>query len=815
MKRIVCVLIYFSLVTASAQVIKVLDQASKFPVSNVAIFNEDQSKRVVTDKAGRADISEFEAMEIVSFTHVSYVEFEILKKNIIGNTVYLRSTSNQLQEVFLSAARSKEKRERIAEQIDVFSRSEIQKLAPQTTADLLAEMPGVIVQKSQFGGGSPILRGMEANRVLLVVDGVRLNNAIYRHGHLQNSITVAPGMLNRVEVVFGPSSVMYGSDALGGVIHYYTKQPGISDTFNTDVSYMARYNSSNNEITANAGITLSSKKWASYTAVSHSNFGDLKMGKTRNHGFKNWGKVFEYSNNTDDYFEAFPVDNPNPNLQKNTGYNQTDAIQKFYIPLSKKAQLTANLQYSTSSDIPRFDRLIDKKNGNLRFARWYYGPQQRFLAAAQLQLQPAVKWMEKGNITLAFQDVNESRINQKFGSLKKTSRKENVKVYSINADFSVPLTRDKERILAYGVEFAHNDITSTSKGEVLAVNGNRITGVSNYFKVQSRYPDGGGTYSTWAGYINYRQNISSKATLNSGLRYTYTRLTAKWIDTTFFTLPDNDITTGNGALTTTLGYVYKPNKNWQLNGVLSSAFRSPNLDDLGKVREKSGKVTVPNINLKPEYAYNVEMSILKFFNKKKMYFGGTVYYTLLNNYIIREPFSLDGQNTMLYEGEMAKIMANVNKKRAYVWGTTLHLKGELMEHIIARGSLTYTKGKTYDTNKALSSIPPVFGTLSLNYNKSRFDGTLEYRFNSRKKPETYNTEEGTDRYEDTPYIAKTNSFYGTPAWATLNVNTAFRLTKNLKVQAALNNIFNIHYKTYASGISAPGRHISISVTGEF
>ena len=123
----------------------------------------------------------------------------------------------------LSVSRNTEKRARIAEHIEVITQHTIALQSPQTTADLLALTPGVKVQKSQFGGGSPVLRGMESNRVLLVVDGVRMNNAIYRKGHIQNSITVSPNLLARTEVLFGPSSIIYGSDALGGVIHYYTK----------------------------------------------------------------------------------------------------------------------------------------------------------------------------------------------------------------------------------------------------------------------------------------------------------------------------------------------------------------------------------------------------------------------------------------------------------------------------------------------------------------------------------------------------------------------------------------------------------------
>ena len=90
---------------------------------------------------------------------------------------------------------------------------------------MLAQTGEVFVQKSQMGGGSPVIRGFEANKVLIVVDGVRLNNAIYRSGHLQNVITLEPSELESAEIVFGPGSVIYGSDALGGVMDFHTREP--------------------------------------------------------------------------------------------------------------------------------------------------------------------------------------------------------------------------------------------------------------------------------------------------------------------------------------------------------------------------------------------------------------------------------------------------------------------------------------------------------------------------------------------------------------------------------------------------------------
>ena len=144
------------------------------------------------------------------------------------------------------------------------------------------------------------------------------------------------------------------------------------------------------------------------------------MGKNRSHGFDDWGLVTEFSQNTDDFFSATPTVNDNPNLQRNTGFTQTDLLQKFYIPLSTTTDLKINLQYSTSSDVPRFDRLDERSGGELRWAEWYYGPQDRLLVSPQLHFKPGKSWLNEGTFTLAYQNIEESRIQRRFGSLDRT-----------------------------------------------------------------------------------------------------------------------------------------------------------------------------------------------------------------------------------------------------------------------------------------------------------------------------------------------------------------------------------------------------------
>ena len=811
---------------STAQEIKVLDKETGKPIYNVSVYTEDPYFNSSTNEEGVLDISAVKIKDILIFSHISYAIKSIQKKLIENNgyVIYLSKQSEQLDEVVLSVFKRDAKTNRVAERVAVINAKEIIKLSPQTSADLLAAIPGIKVQKSQMGGGSPVIRGMESNRVMLVIDGVRMNNAIYRKGHLQNAITVSPNQLDKTEVVFGPSSVIYGSDALGGVIHYYTKTPKISKKTKVNSSFFNRYSSINNEITNNASVEIGTKNWASFTSISYSDFGDLKMGKKRLHGFEDWGKVFEYSENSNDYYSATATLNPDENIQQNTGYNQTDLLQKFFIPLSTKTDLKLNFQFSTSSDIPRFDRLDEKSEGTLKFAEWYYGPQQRLLISPQLDVRLGKSWLDKGTFTVAYQNIKESRIQRKLMSLERSYRNENVDVFSFNGDFIVPVSKKENTALTYGFEFLYNEVSSNAVGKTLNVSGNEILGFSDNFSVQSRYPDGGSSYLSCAAYLGYRQDLSTKSTLNSGIRITKTNLKASWIDQTHIQLPETDIRLDNSAVTATIGYVYKPSKNWQFNTVLASGFRSPNIDDIGRVREKSGYVTVPNIYLKPEFAYSAEAGIQKYFNDKKFRIGFNTYYTLLENYIIRDDFSLNGDflaaGHVYYDGELENIVANQNRGNAFIFGYTANYQGKLSKQLTTNGFITYTKGRTYDSKEPLSSIPPLFGQFDVNYTDNKIQIGTSFRFNSKKDIADFNFTEGIDNHDLTPIIDENalediDKYYGSPSWFAFGINSSYTFNENWKLQGRISNLFDQHYREFASGISAPGRNFSFSLITVF
>jgi hemoglobin/transferrin/lactoferrin receptor protein len=271
-----------------------------------------------------------------------------------------------------------------------------------------------------------------------------------------------------------------------------------------------------------------------------------------------------------------------------------------------------------------------------------------------------------------------------------------------------------------------------------------------------------------------------------------------------------------------VGYVYKPNKNWQINSVVSSGFRSPNIDDIGRVREKAGNVTVPNIHVTPEFAYSAEIGVQKYFNDKKFRFGANIYYTLLDNYIQRDfVYNSDGSIEQVeFDNEFGNAVSNQNKDQAYITGFTANYLGKISNAWRTSGFVTYTKGRTYDTNEPMSSIPPLFGQFEVNYIEDRFELGAAIRFNAKKDIEDFNISEGIDNHDLTPILNATATdeiaiYFGTPSWVTLGLNGRYIVSNHFSVQARLDNLLDQHYIEFASGVASPGRNLAISFMAYF
>jgi hemoglobin/transferrin/lactoferrin receptor protein len=340
--------------------------------------------------------------------------------------------------------------------------------------------------------------------------------------------------------------------------------------------------------------------------------------------------------------------------------------------------------------------------------------------------------------------------------------------------------------LHYGAEFNHNLVNSLAWYENI-VSGERLP-------AQTRYPEGGSRTWNASAYASYKWIIHNKLVLSLGSRYNWGSLSSSFSNPL---LPYKEILINNGALTASAGVVYTPSDNWQLNAILSSGFRNPNVDDYGKVRAKDDYVTVPNPDLSPEYTYNAELGISRFVEGyMKIQLVG--YYTYLNDAIVRTAYQLNGQDSIEYDGDLYRVTTNYNAGQAHIYGVSMSITANLNKNFSLKGTLNYTKGQNLSDDVPLGHIPPIFGRTSFIYRKSNFFFDTYFVYQGWKT-----TGDFSPYGEDNESEAMR---YGFPAWWTANIKAGFQAGSHLNFILAIENLFDQFYKPYASGVSGPGRN---------
>lgn len=704
------------------------------------------------------------------------------------------STSVQLDETVISVQRTAQSKKAVAQTVHVINRSFMERANAPTTADLLQQTGQVFVQRSQQGGGSPVLRGFEASRVLLVVDGVRMNNAIFRTGHLQNVITMDNNALERAEVLFGPASTLYGSDALGGAVCFYTKRPQFStskNSVNIDLNGMLRYATVNQEKTAHLDFGVGGYRWASFTSFTRSDFGDLRMGKNpvgkEAFGLRNY--YVDRINGRDSL-----IKNDDPYVQRYSGYTQYDLLEKVAFRQNSRVMHTLNIQYSNSSNIPRYDRLTDPDGAGLRSAEWYYGPQKRLMGAYHLDMSD-LGWFNRGMRTIiSVQDIEESRQNRRFGRTTLRSQVEQVKVFGFTSFVERATARGSLRT---GVDAQYNDVTSTATETNIETNAET--------PYSTRYPDGGSTMSDVAAFVSLSQQ-HGKWIFNEGVRGGFSSMKGAFINKDFFPFPFSEVEQQTPTAAANLGAVWLPRTAWRIGVNFSSGFRMPNVDDTGKVFDSQpGSLIVPNPDIKPEQSYNSELNWRRQADRRIVW-EGAVWHTALRNAIVTAPFQLNGRDSVLYDGIMSRVLANQNQRKANIYGVSTGLNGMITSYLDAQASITYTRGRIVQDNgdkTPLDHIPPVFGRVGLRAHHKRMDAEVFCIFNGAKPlSEYYLNGEDNEQYAPAD---------GMPAWQTYNVRISWKVLKVLRIQAGIDNLFDAQYRNFASGINAPGRSFFIAL----
>lgn len=482
---------------------------------------------------------------------------------------------------------------------------------PRSTPESLNIIPGVFIQKTNHGGGSAFIRGLTGNQTLILIDGIRMNNSTFRYGPNQYLNTIDPFSIQRIEVLKGSGSVQYGSDALGGVIQVFTKDPLFSKERKFDGSLNARYGTGNMERSGSAEFVFSSPKIVFSGIAGFKDFGDLIGGDTTGR-------------------------------QSPSGYTESDASLKVKWKLSETAELTFANQFVQQNDVDVFHKLkLEEYEIN------EMGIQGRNLSYLKFEMKRFSPLIDKINIIASLNNTLEERNSRRIASL--TSIHERDKVRTANLSVELFSNFSNRWTANSGVEFYHDRIKS-SRRVIDGLNGSMTI-------IRGLYPDNA-SYLNTSIYSVHHLN-AGRFNIEAGARY-------NWLNASFTDMDLGQINLSPNAFVWNAGVNYS-HKRHHLYGLLSSSYRAPNIDDMGTLGIVDFRYELPSYTLKPEKSYNSEMGYKHASASWKLV--AALYYNKLNNLITRVNTGEEIDGYKIYRKENSEEAIIKGFEGSFEWNT--------------------------------------------------------------------------------------------------------------------------------------------------
>ena len=786
-------------VPAQGHWLKVKSKNSNQPIEGVSVTVNDVFV-ATTGPLGRVFIEEMGSEDVVSFFHTSYAPRHYDYRQLVRSnfTVGLYESVLNIQEVVIKANRIEAEFKYNPQEVRTLSSKRMSTQFIGNSADALALDPNVFIQKSQSGGGSPMIRGMSTSRVLILIDGMRLNNAIFRSGNVHNVINLDPLTISDMEISLGPGSVLHGSDALGGTMHINTYDAHYGDSSEVLQSLVYDFSSNNMQLVRRPNFRLNygGSNWAGMTSITYSQYRDVQMGSQ---------KLPWTSDTTLSTYQAMceavtfgtldTMRKPlNPIIQTRTAYEQRNITQKLKYRLTDLSEIKLGIYLSQVGEMNRFDRFIETYNNAPKYAHWNYAPQLWSMASLAYENRARNRFYDRARLSGALQGYQEGRDTRRFRS--NIGRFQQEQVFSAQSNFDANKKINQRLLLSYGGDINYNRVQSEAH-HYWATNKDSI------WSAQTRYADGSKWMST-ALFASGIYSLKPELSLSAGLRANHIYLSTP--QTPGFTV--EDMQWNFVAPSASLGASYsKENFKYFLN--LSTGFRAPNVDDASKVFDSQpGAVIVPNVNLREERLYSAEVGLKRLLSDF-LVLDASFYYSYLNNAMVRAPFSINGQDSLIYDGELSQIMALQNQDYATIWGYQFGVRTEFSSTVFWTLHWAHPFGRD-SNNEPMRHVSPFNATSQLSYRKNRLTATLTARYNGavdyedlslseRSKPHIYAVDQDGNPYS--------------PRWYTLGIMTNYELNKNILLRLGVDNLMDIRYRPYSSGIVAPGRALFIGLRG--
>jgi len=659
------VLAFTSLIKAQSISGKVFDAKNDTPLSGVNVSVKNTIFGAVTDAEGRFAITGLNAGNY--HLTLSRVDFLTLEKEVTAPEkelmLYLQPMMISLNnEVVITANRLSGGDYHTPQAISVLKAKEIAESLPRTLPEALSGSTGTFVQKTNHGGGSPVIRGLVGNQNLLVIDGIRLSNATFRSGPVQYLNTIDLSAVSQIEVLRGSGAVQYGSDALGGAIHILTREPSFSAKARFSGSITGKMVSDNLEESGRVELMMQSEDVAFLVGFTYRDFGNIVAGK-------------------------------GIGMQDFTGYNEYGGDAKFITKLGKNGKIIVGFQYFKQEDVPRTDKLIAENGKDPDYQVYSFDPQIRRLTYIKVEKNTNKKLFKSMLLTLSYQVSDEARIMQKVNSTKITRQQDIVDTYGVSAEFTSKFGKNWQ--ISTGFDFYTDFIGSTSFDEK---NGVITPG-------RGLYPDDSKAAS--AGLFTNHQYRVKHLVVSAGLRFNTFKLQAE--DKEF-----GDVDYAPSALVGNFGVIYEISQHHNLAGSVNTGFRAPNINDMGAFGTFSYGIEVPNPDLKPEKATSFELG----WKSKYDHWSASVFVfrNNLSDFIDRVKSSYNGDT--LYDS--ARVYTKENVLNAYTQGLEFSSEIKPWKDLSLTMTAVYTYGQNESKDEPLSKIPPFYGRISARYQFTDF-----------------------------------------------------------------------------------------------
>lgn len=552
--------------------------------------------------------------------------------------------------------------------ISSITNQQIVEKGARTTPEALMGVSGVFIQKTNHGGGSAFIRGLTGNQTLIVLDGIRLNNAIYRYGPNQYLNTIDMFTINKIDVLKGIGAVEYGSDAMGGVIHLKTKENASNELNKISLNNTSKFISSGMEKTNRTNVQYATNKWNFIGGFSLKKYGDLIGGG-------NIGK------------------------QKPTGYNELNYDLKTKININSHSEIVYSSQNTIQKNVPIYHK-IDLENYKTNQIDY----QIRYLNYLKYKYVSNKKMISEIIINASTQRSIEQRSNQKNNSSIFRNEADTVKNIGLTAE--IVSKANKNWIINTGFDYYKDKVFS----EAIETSSDLNTQI---FK-RGLYPNGS-VYKNSSLFNIHNLNFN-KLSIIAGLRYN------------FFQIQMNELTLGNivinpSALVSNFGFNYQLNQHSYLFGSITTGYRAPNIDDLGSLGIVDFRYEIPSYDLRPEKSLNTEIGYK--YRSNKIDFSIATFKMRLKDIIAR--VLVDGKVINGFN-----VYNKKNIESSYISGAEVNYTYLLSKFLTWYTNATYTYGQNVTKNEPMRRIPPLFGQNKISLVKKNKSLAISHQFAGKK-----------------------------------------------------------------------------------